>query len=96
MRPSVATGFVAAWNAPVVYHFFRTDFQSDNSAFWRIVVIQIGWLVLACLFVAVSPMLHRLVFRADVPQRHFRGRLLAGAVLYALLGGMAWVALVVA
>jgi len=86
LRWPVALAFAAAWIGPLVYYFVHTHFEVVWSTFWRIVLIQVGVLVLMCLLVAVSPLLHRLAFQHDVPQCHFRRRLLIGAGFYTLLG----------
>lgn len=90
MRWPVALAFVVAWNGPLVYYLLRTGFDLADAIFYRLVIIQVGVLVFACLFVAVSPMLHRFVFRPDVPQLFFRRRLLFGAGVYSLAGLAVW------
>jgi hypothetical protein len=90
MRWPVALAFVVAWNGPLIYYLIHTRFDVPESIFWRLVLIQIAVLVVACLLVALFPALHRFVFRPEVPERYFRRRLLIGAGLYALMGLIVW------
>jgi hypothetical protein len=86
MKGGVATLFVLAWNAPMVFLLFRQGDSGDVFSIIRIAAVQVGWLVLACLVVANSTALHRWVFRRDVPEGHFRRKLLVSAGVYAVLG----------
>lgn len=77
MRPIALLLFVIAWNAPVISWVIRYGFLS--AGFDRMVVIQLYLLVAACLALATSASLQRLVFRPEVPIHYFRRSLFVGA-----------------